>query len=268
VSRSVVDSLGREVRLSRTPRRIVSLVPSVTETLFALGLGPAVAGVTDYCVHPAEGVRWVPKVGGTKNPRLGEVLRLAPDLVIANREENRRRDVERLEAAGAPVFVTYARDVETAIREIELFGELGDRREGAAVIADAVREALRAAREARRRPAPRVVALVWRHPYMAVGGDTFAHALLVECGGENPFAGRDRRYPRLEEGEIAAAAPDVILLPTEPYAFGEAERRELAALDCPAARSGRIHVIEGELLSWYGPRMARALRTLSRLLRA
>jgi ABC-type Fe3+-hydroxamate transport system substrate-binding protein len=267
VSGSFVDSLGRELRLTGAPRRIVSLVPSITETLFALGLGPAVAGVTDFCVHPAGEVQHVPKVGGTKNPRLEAVLRLEPDLVIANREENRRRDVERLEAAGAPVFVTYARDVETAIREIEVLGELGERGREARAIAVSVREALRAAREARPVPAPCVVALIWRRPYMAVGADTFAHALLVECGGENPFAERERRYPRIDEGALSAAAPDVILLPTEPYAFGEADRQDLLALDCSAARSGRIHVIEGELLTWYGPRMARALPTLSRLLR-
>jgi ABC-type Fe3+-hydroxamate transport system substrate-binding protein len=102
---------------------------------------------------------------------------------------------------------------------------------------------------------------------MAVGGDTFADALVSECGGENPFAASERRYPRVDEEELVAASPEVILLPTEPYAFGEVERRELLRLDCPAARSGRVHVIEGELLSWYGPRMARALRTLSGLLR-
>ena len=102
---------------------------------------------------------------------------------------------------------------------------------------------------------------------MAVGGDTFADALVRECGGENPFGASDKRYPRVDEAALEAAAPDVLLLPTEPYAFGLADRTELLRLDCPAARSGRIHLIEGELLSWYGPRMARALRTLSQLAR-
>ena len=267
MTRSFVDSLGRELRLTGAPRRIVSLVPSITETLFSLGLGASIAGVTDYCVHPAEGVREKPKLGGTKNPRLDELLALSPDLVIANREENRRRDVERLEAAGVAVFVTDARDVEAAIRELEVFGELTERAREARSIAEGVRDALRVARESRPDPAPRVVSLVWRRPWMAVGGDSFAHALVSECGGLNPFEESERRYPRVDEGDLEAAAPDVILLPTEPYAFGEAERQELLALDCPAARSGRIHVIEGELLTWYGPRMARALETLSSLLR-
>ena len=184
MTRSFVDSLGRELRLTGTPHRIVSLVPSITETLFSLGLGPSIAGVTDYCVHPAEGVREKPRLGGTKNPRLDELLELAPDLVIANREENRRRDVERLAAAGVPVFVTDARDVEAAIRELEVFGELTTRAREARSIAEGLREALRVARESRPDPAPRVVSLVWRRPYMAVGGDTFDTMLgLLNLGG-------------------------------------------------------------------------------------
>ena len=103
---------------------------------------------------------------------------------------------------------------------------------------------------------------------MAVGGDTFSHALLIESGGRNVFAGADSRYPRIETAELEAAAPEVILLPTEPYAFCEADRAELLALDCPAARDGRVHIVEGELLSWYGPRMARALDLFSSLFEA
>jgi ABC-type Fe3+-hydroxamate transport system substrate-binding protein len=114
----------------------------------------------------------------------------------------------------------------------------------------------------------RTVALIWRDPFMVVGADTFAHDLLSCCGAVNPFAGEgERRYPRVERAALEAAAPDVILLPTEPYAFGEQDRRELLELDCPAARAGRIHVVEGELLTWYGPRMARALETFAALLR-
>jgi ABC-type Fe3+-hydroxamate transport system substrate-binding protein len=103
---------------------------------------------------------------------------------------------------------------------------------------------------------------------MVVGADPFAHDLLAACGADNPFAGRAGRYPRVDERELAAAGPDVVLLPTEPYAFTERDREALLALDCPAASSGRIHVVPGELLSWYGPRIPRALATFSALLRA
>jgi ABC-type Fe3+-hydroxamate transport system substrate-binding protein len=242
-------------------------VPSLTETLFALGAGGAVAGVTDFCVHPADGVASLPHVGGTKNPDVRAIRALGPDLVLANKEENRRRDVEALEAAGVPVFVTYSRSVREAVDEIRALGSICGCESIARTIASEVELALAVAAGRAGGRTVSTVALIWRDPFMAVGGDTFAHDLLVCCGAWNPFA-RDerRRYPRIDLGELEAAAPEVILLPTEPYAFGERDRAELLALDCPAARDGRVHVIEGELLSWYGPRMPRALATVSRLL--
>jgi ABC-type Fe3+-hydroxamate transport system substrate-binding protein len=262
------DALGREHAFATPPRRIVSLVPSLTETLFALGAAESLAGVTDFCVHPADGVASKARVGGTKNPNLVAIRALAPDLVLANKEENRRRDVEALEAEGVPVFVTYARSVREAIEEIRLLGRICASEGRASSIAAEVEDelALAAARRAAREPTA-AVALVWRDPFMVVGGDTFAHDLLRCCGARNPFADAGAsRYPRVDLRALEAAQPDVILLPTEPYAFGERDRDELLTLDCPAARNGRVHVIEGELLSWYGPRMPRALRTIAELL--
>ena len=262
----LVDARGRELEIAAPPRRIVSLVPSLTETLFALGCGERVAGATDYCVHPAEALADVPRVGGTKNPDVERICALAPDLVLANKEENRRRKVEQLEARGVPVWVGYARSVAGALEEIELLGRLGGREDAAAEIVASVQRARLLAYARVRRTRPKVVALVWKSPWMVVGGDTFAGALLAECGGANPFADAEGRYPRIDLEDLERAAPDVILLPTEPYAFGEAERRELLELDCPASLAGRVHVVEGELLSWYGPRMARALDLFSSLL--
>lgn len=262
------DALGREQRFAAPPRRIVSLVPSWTETLFALGAGGKLVGVTDYCVHPAGGVAALPKLGGTKNPRVSEIVALHPDLVVANKEENRSRTVSDLENAGVPVLVTYARTLDRALQEIGQLARIsGTEESGGAMVAEL--EAARArARSWVRSRRPRVAALVWKSPYMVVGKDTFADALLCECGGANPFANREGRYPRVEAAELAAARPDVILLPSEPYAFAEADRQELLRLDCPAARQARIHLVEGELLSWYGPRIARALDLFSELLNA
>ena len=259
----ITDALGRAHDFAEPPRRIVSLVPSITETLFALGLAARVVGVTEFCLHPEAGVRSKIRVGGTKNPSLEAILELAPDLVLANKEENRRRDVERLEAAGVRVFVTYARSVADAVREIQTLGAATGASEAAEPIAAGI-EAARAAIEVPE-PRTRVAALIWKRPYMAVGDDTFAHDLMEVCGGVNCCAGSGR-YPRIDVAALERAAPDVILLPTEPYAFGESDRAELLQLDCAAARSGRVHVIEGELLSWYGPRTERALRALPRLL--
>lgn len=260
------DALGREHEFSSPPARIVSLVPSWTETLFALGAGDAVVGVTEFCVHPAEQVARVARVGGTKNPDLPAIAALRPDLVIANKEENRERDVERLEAAGLRVFVTYARGVAEAVRELRALGRIVARAAAADAIGAEVESLLAELAGRARAPRPRAVALVWRDPLMVVGGDTFASDLLRCAGAQNPFAiAGGGRYPRIERRALEAAAPDVLLLPTEPYHFEESDRRELLELDCPAARAGRIHILEGELLSWYGPRMPRALVTLSEL---
>jgi ABC-type Fe3+-hydroxamate transport system substrate-binding protein len=250
------DARGVALELPEPARRVVSLVPSWTETLHALGAGGQLVGVTEYCVHPPFARTAASVVGGTKTPDLKRILDLAPDVVIANREENRRLDIERLEAAGVHAFVTDARTVPAAALEIEQLGAIVNALPRARDLAHAVRAAL-----LRREPHPRLrtVALIWKDPYMALGGDCFAHDLLTRCGAVNPFAARERRYPRIDRDELAAAAPELILLPTEPYAFTEPDRRELLQLDCPAARTAQIHIVEGELLTWYGPRIPRAL---------
>ncbi|MEM7409561.1 MAG: helical backbone metal receptor [Myxococcota bacterium] len=255
------------MRPASEAQRIVSLVPSLSEALFALGLGARVVGVTDWCVHPAEAVAALPKVGGTKNPDLARIRELSPDLVIANREENRERDVERLREAGLPVWVTYPRTVEQAIGLLEEIAGLGAPEASGNTVLARVRDAFQA-RRALQVPNPtRVFCPIWKRPWMAVGSDTYADDLLGVCGGVNVFAARtERRYPIVEESEIVASQPEVILLPDEPYAFGLADASELARLDIPAAQEGRIHCLDGTLVSWYGPRIAEALDQIGALL--
>jgi ABC-type Fe3+-hydroxamate transport system substrate-binding protein len=262
-------TLPRLVKPESPARRIVSLVPSLTEALFALGLGDRLVAVTDWCVHPAAAVAALPKVGGTKNPSLDRILELEPDLVVANQEENRRRDVERLTARGIPVWLTYPRTVRGAVT---LLGELAGLGAPAARVDAVLRPIERAVEDAeRRRPRrpKRFFCPIWKKPWMAVGSDTYADDLLRLCGGENVFAHHgDRRYPLVEPHEIVAASPEVVLLPDEPYAFGPRDVAELAALELPAAASGRIHLIDGTLVSWYGPRIGCAIETLRPLLSA
>jgi ABC-type Fe3+-hydroxamate transport system substrate-binding protein len=249
------------------PHRIVSLVPSLTEALFALGLGERVVGVTDWCVHPADRVAALPRVGGTKNPDPAAIRALTPDLVIANQEENRRRDVERLEAAGLRVWVTYPRTVAEGAALLAELAELGAAPEARARVVAPVLAALAEAETARPEQGVPVFCPIWREPWMSVGADTYAHDLLALCGGRNVFAGHgDRRYPRVTLDEIVAAAPEVVLLPDEPYAFGASDEAELRRLPLPAARSGRIHRIDGTWVSWYGPRIRPAIRALRGLL--
>lgn len=249
-----------------TPARIVSLVPSLTEACFAVGLGDRVVGVTDWCVHPADGVAPLPKVGGTKDPDVDAIAGLAPDLVIANHEENTRRAVEALERGGLRVWVTYPRTLEEGVRLLREVAALSPESARAARVVARVDAAL--ALPTPRHAAPvRVFCPIWRDPWMSVGADTYARDLLARCGARNVFDDReDRRYPRVDLEDVARADPEVMLLPDEPYAFGPADVAELAQLDVAAARDGRIHLIDGTWVSWYGPRIADAIEGLVPLL--
>ncbi|QNP69662.1 cobalamin-binding protein [Streptomyces roseirectus] len=241
------DDMGTPVHLPRPPRRVVSLVPSLTEALAGTGV---LVGATDWCTHPAD--LGVSRVRGTKNPDRAAIAALAPDLVIANKEENRELDVARLRAAGVPVWVTV---VETVPQALDSLGRL-------------FTQALRVAEpgwlgEARElwggAPAPvtaTVAVPVWRDPWMVVGGSTFTGDLLRRAGLANVFDGDARgRYPRVEAAEIRA---DAVLLPDEPYVF--------TAEDGPEMFPGRtVRLVSGRSLTWYGPSLVAAHDMLARL---
>jgi ABC-type hemin transport system substrate-binding protein len=257
------------VSAATRPRRIVCLVPSLTEALFVLGLGERVVGVTDWCVHPAAAVARLPKVGGTKTASVAKIADLQPDLVIANREENRQQTVDRLGEAGISVWVTYPRTVRDGARLLRELADLGASESAVAAVVEPVEALVEEAEAARPSRATSVFCPIWRDPWMAVGPDTYADDLLGLCGGRNVFAHRhERRYPLVEEREVVAAAPEVILLPDEPYPFGPRDVAGLSGFDVPAARNARIHLIDGTLVSWYGPRIKRAIETLRPLLAA
>jgi len=254
---------------SASPERIVSLVPSLTEACFTVGLGDRLVGVTDWCVHPADRLAGIPRVGGTKDPDIEAVTALAPDLVIANHEENTQRAVEGLERAGLRVWVTYPRTVVEGLQVLRQLADLSPDT-GVAQAAVAPLEAAyeTAVRQSRSRQV-RVFCPIWREPWMSVGADTYASDLIALCGGANVFADRcDRRYPRVTAGDIERATPEVVLLPDEPYAFGPRDVQELCQLEIPAARDRRIHLIDGTWVSWYGPRIAAAIAGLEPLLAA
>ena len=250
------------------PSRIVSLIPSVTELLFALGLDDRIAGVTIFCTEPRDRVARTPKVGREKDPDLARIRALAPDLVVANMEENRRDVVEALRAEGVPVWVTFPRTVAEGIELVRVLGALTDSQAAAASLADPI-EAAHARIHARveARPRVRVFCPIWRRPYMTINRDTYVHDMLWTCGGDNVFAASPTRYPTVTLEDVRDAAPDVILLPDEPYRFRAAHLADFSPLsDVPAVRTGRIHLVDGKLLSWYGPRIAEALERLPSLL--
>jgi ABC-type Fe3+-hydroxamate transport system substrate-binding protein len=264
----LVDASGAAVRLTGPARRIVSLIPSITEILFALGAGDAVVGCTIYCTEPAEGVAGKARVGGEKNPRLDAIRALAPDLVIANVEENLPEHVAALRSWGIPVFVTYPRTVAAGIAVIRDLGWLtGASARGEQIATDLEAGLAEAERRRQGRAPVRVFYPIWRRPYMTINQDTYASDMLAVCGGINVFAGERRRYPEVTLDHVAAARPEVILLPDEPYRFRQAHVADFAACaDVPAVRTGRVHLVDGKLATWYGPRIAHALALLPSLL--
>lgn len=276
------------------PQRVVSLVPSVTESLFDLDLGDRLIAITDYCVRPAEKVAALRKIGGTKNPDVETIIALRPDLVIMNREENRKADAEALQAADVPIWVATPTTVKQAI---DLLWDMMNVFEHAAMtervhfIDIAYEQTLRAT--AGLIPV-RVFVPIWRDPWMTASRDTYLHDLLATCGAENVFADGDRRiplatatgtadalppddarlenrgmrYPRITLDEVVAAQPDLILLPNEPYAFTEQDGDTLAALDTPAGERGQVYLMDGSLLTWHGTRIAYALQDIPPIIMA
>lgn len=236
---------------------IVSLVPSLTEFVWALGCGQSLVARTRFCVEPRGAVEAIPTIGGTKDPDVQAIVSLAPGLVIANREENRREDVEALRAAGLEVLVTDPNTVDEALTMMTSLG----RRLGRAAEAHAMVEAaLKALAEPLPLPSPRVFVAVWRRPLLGLGSDAYGHDLLLRAGASNVLAGRPR-YPETTLDEVRALRPRVILLPDEPFRFTNRHVPPFAAI-APTC------LIDGKLLWWYGPRLPDAVRTLRALFAA
>lgn len=277
------------------PRRVVSLVPSLTESMFDLGFGAALVGITDYCVNPPQALQTIPSLGGPKNPRAEEILALKPDLVLANQEENTPQVVEALEAGGARVWVTFPRTVREALDVLwVLVGIFRDNQ--AAARLETIELAVDWARAAKESiPAWRYFCPIWEDKtsagqpwWMTFNRQTYIHDVINLVGGENVFAERkrryplsadlggeteqaagqrDTRYPRVSREEILTANPQVILLPSEPFAYNETKRRaiveQFSAIQ--AVQSGRVYLVDGSLITWHGTRLARALQDLPML---
>ena len=233
------------------PMRVVSLVPSLTELVWWFGLGDSMVGRTRFCTEPAGQIEAAPIVGGTKNPRVERIIALQPDVVIANKEENRREDIEALRAAGLNVVVTDPNSVDEALAMVKELGALLGRQ---AKASDLVREVEAALAEPGLEMRPRVFVAVWKEPFLGLGAKTYGHDLLERAGAENVLATRSR-YPEVTLKELQALGPELILLPDEPYPFSEEDVADFGRI--AAAR-----VIDGKLLWWYGPRMAGAIRSL------
>ncbi len=262
----IADDLGFRVELARPPRRIISLVPSWTETLFALGFKPdEVVGITKYCVEPAAEVATIAKVGGTKNPDIRAITQLEPDLIIANAEENRREDVERMRAAGIPVFTTYPKTVPGAVESILRLGRVLVREPEAANLAKQITlcvSEIEATLGVWGKLRLRVFCPIWKKPWMSFNGDTYAHDVLRMLGYNNVYASAGERYPVTTLEDAVELRPDIVILPDEPYEFDEDDVGELKKL-LPPALSRRVLIVSGRDLHWYGVHMVRGLKSLA-----
>ncbi len=278
------DDRGRELVFHHPPRRIVSLVPSDTLTIARLAGVERLVGRTDYCVEPAGEIDGVPRVGGTKDAKAEAILDLAPDLVIANQEENARGVLEAVAQRGVPVFVVFPKRVEDGVALVARYARLlGVQREPRAVeLVRACHLAVSRAQQLRAADGPLpVFCPIWMDPLMTIHGDTYISNALALAGARNVFADRarryplaadlgqrpaltpeqvaerDTRYPRVTFDEVVARAPSAVLLPDEPHPFSEADAAVFRALDLPASKphgalADRIVHVNGRDLCWYG----------------
>lgn len=272
------DDRKREMTFGAAPKRVVSLVPSDTYTLAALGCAGALVGRTDYCELPSDVVAKLPSVGGTKNPKVQAILDLQPDLVLANQEENTKSDIDALLFQGVRVFVAFPKTVAQGIAHLARLARIF-RVDRDPATRDLVRRgytALREAEQARSTLVPlRAFCPIWMDPLMTIHGDTFISDMLDLAGAQNVFAdrerryplaadlgkakplppekvaGKDTRYPRVTMDEVVARAPEIVLLPDEPHPFSEADADVFRNLAIPAA-AGRVVRTAGKDLCWYG----------------
>lgn len=240
------DQTGRTLQLKAAPERIISLVPSQTELLADLGLDRQVVGITKFCIHPEKWFKEKTRVGGTKNIKIDLIRTLKPDLIIANKEENDRSQIEEL-SKEFPVWTSDISDINSAIAMIRAIGELTDRNIQADTLATKI------VAEFDKLKIPQLnktcLYLIWREPFMAAGTDTFIHSTLQLFGLKT--LPEKTRYPELSASEIESLSPDLIFLSSEPYPFKEDHIRELSAL----SPKSKIFLVDGELFSWYGSRM-------------
>ena len=243
------DQLNRTIELADYPKRIVSIVPSQTELLFDLGLDEEVVGITKFCVHPHQWFKTKTRVGGTKRVDIARVSALQPDLIIANKEENLKEDVEALEQI-APVWISDIKTFEDALQMIEKIGEIVNKKQEANNLVNAIQIEFK---QLKQKSAKSCCYLIWQNPYMTVGGDTFINDMFQYCGLQNVFADKER-YPIVTIDDIQKAAPAMVLLSSEPYPF---KQKHIVELQQHLPNS-KIILVDGEMFSWYGSRLLKA----------
>jgi ABC-type Fe3+-hydroxamate transport system substrate-binding protein len=242
------DQLDRSIQLTKfPPKRIVSLVPSQTELLYYLGLDQEVVGITKFCVHPEQWFRSKTRIGGTKHLHLDRIQALAPDLIIANKEENPKEQIKEL-MKDYPVWISDIQTLEDAFEMIRQVGRLTDRIPKAQHL---VKELQQQFASLPPLPStPQVAYFIWRNPYMVAANHTFIHEMIQAAGFQNAFQHKTR-YPEISLEELKELDVDLIFLSSEPYPFKDKHFEEFK----PFCQQAVIKIVDGELFSWYGSRL-------------
>ncbi|MGQ0828627.1 MAG: ABC transporter substrate-binding protein [Bacteroidota bacterium] len=255
------DQLNRKIELPSPPKRIISLVPSQTELLYDLGLRDEVVGITKFCVHPQQWFRTKTRVGGTKKYDLEKIKQLQPDLIIGNKEENERGQIEEL-MKDYNVWMSDIYTLKDALNMIACVGMLVGKNEEATNLKLQIESQFHQFKTPYPSlSTPKAVYFIWRNPYMIAGNNTFINEMLNCCGFNNVFADHSR-YPEITEKELKDANPQFIFLSSEPYPFKEKHIQEFQFI-CPDAK---IITVDGEIFSWYGSRLLQAPAYFEKLL--
>jgi len=248
---------GRHVLIPEQPKRIVSLVPSQTELLYDLGLDEEVVGITKFCIHPDSWFRSKRRVGGTKTVHLNIIDELQPDLIIANKEENTKEQIEEL-ASVYPVWISDITTVDHALQMIEQVGIITGRGTAARELVGELAVGFAGLPAASKQL--RVAYYIWKGPWMCAGGDTFISDVITRMGWLN-VCEHLPRYPEVNLQDLYALRPDLVLLSSEPYPFKDKHIAEITA----AVPNAEVQLVDGEMFSWYGSRMRHAIPYLSML---
>ena len=244
-----IDQLNRKIELKEIPKRIISLVPSQTELLFDLGVGENVVGITKYCIHPKQEIKKITKIGGTKDFDIDKIIALQPDLIIANKEENYKNGIEKLEHH-FPVWISDITDLNSSLKMISEVGKLvGKQKESENLVYKLNQDFEELASINSFSESYKTLYFIWKDPFMIAGKDTFIEDILKRTNLEN--SNLENRYPILDEEKIKKLNPQIILLSSEPYPFKEKHIKEFARL----LPNAYIRIVDGELFSWYGSRL-------------
>jgi len=250
---TVVDDLNRTVTFYFPPVKIVSIVPSLTELLFDLGLYEEIVGITKYCIYPVDKTKNVKKIGGTKNFKIDEIIKLNPDIVFANKEENTKELIEKL-SENIPVYVTDIKDIDDAINSIKNIGFITGKKNEAELLSQKIEDKLITLQQFIANK-PTCVYLIWKQPLMSVGKDTFINSMLEICGFNNLIAKDLDRYPELSIEQLQNLKPEYLLLSTEPYLFKQSHIEYFEKL----LPNTKVKIVDGSYFSWYGSRISKSL---------